>query len=45
LVVTGTIDRFGIAVGFGAGLVATVAVQMVSLRAVRRPIPMAVTAP
>lgn len=45
LVVTGTIDRFGIAVAFGAGLVATVAVQMVSLRLVRRPGPTTVSAP
>ena len=45
LVVAGTIDRFGIAVGFGAGLVATVAVQMVALRVVRRPVPAAVGAP
>lgn len=45
LVVIGTIDRFGIAIGFGAGLVATVGVQMVALRVVRRPVPLAVLVP
>jgi hypothetical protein len=37
LVVTSTIDRFGIGVAFGAGLFATLIVQSVSLRVVRRP--------
>ncbi len=45
LVVTGTIDRFGIPAAFGAGLFAVVAVQSVSLRLVRRPIATTVSAP
>jgi hypothetical protein len=45
LVVTSTIDRFGIGVGFGAGLLATAAVQSVSLRLVRRPLDTTVSAP
>ncbi|MFI5258252.1 MAG: DUF3147 family protein [Candidatus Limnocylindrales bacterium] len=45
LVVTGTIDRLGIAVAFGTGLIAAIAVQMVSLRVVRRPVPTTISAP
>ncbi len=45
LVVTSTIDRFGMAAAFGAGLLATAAVQSVALRLVRRPIIAAVGAP
>jgi hypothetical protein len=45
LVVTGTIDRFGIALAFGAGVLATLAVQSVTLRMVRPPAQALVTAP
>jgi hypothetical protein len=45
LVVTTTIASFGIAFAFGAGLIATAAIQSISLRVVRRPIPTAVSAP
>jgi hypothetical protein len=45
LVVTSTIDHLGIAVGFGAALLAVVAVQSISLRVVRRPVETTVSAP
>ena len=45
LVVTSTIDRYGIGPAFGAGLLATLAVQSVTLRLVRRPNEPAVPAP
>lgn len=45
LVVTTSIVHIGIAAAFGAGLLATMAVQSVSLRLVRRPIPTTVNAP
>jgi hypothetical protein len=45
LVVTSLIDRFGIGIAFGAGLAATGAIQMVSLRILRRPIEPLVPAP
>jgi len=45
LVVTSTIVQLGIAVSFGLGLLATAAVQAVSLHVLRRPIEPAVTAP
>ena len=45
LVVTSSIERIGIVAAFGAGLLATVAVQSVSLRLVRRPVPVAANAP
>lgn len=45
LVVTTTIDRFGIAQAFGAGLVAALAVQAISLRILRQPIVRAAPVP
>lgn len=45
LVVSSTIDRFGIAVAFGTGIAATVAVQSVSLRLIRQPGTPEVSAP
>lgn len=45
LVVTSTIEHLGIAVAFAAGIVATIAVQLVSLRIIRRPIEPSVSAP
>jgi hypothetical protein len=44
LVVSSTIQAWGIGLAFGAGLIATVAVQSASLRVVRRPVPTAVSA-
>jgi hypothetical protein len=45
LVVTSTIEQLGVALAFGIGIVATVAVQLVSLRVLRRPTEAAVPAP
>jgi hypothetical protein len=45
LVVTSTIESLGIGFAFCAGILATVAVQSVSLRLVRRPVPTAVSTP
>jgi hypothetical protein len=45
LVINASIERLGIAVAFGTGLVAVVMVQTVSLRLLRRPVDPAVGAP
>ncbi len=45
LVITSTIEHLGIVVAFAAGIVATIAVQLVSLRIIRRPIEPSVSAP
>jgi len=45
LVITSTIDRLGIALAFGLGVVAVAVVQSISLRLVRKPIDTAVSAP
>jgi hypothetical protein len=45
LVVTSTIEQLGVAGAFGIGIVATIAVQLVSLRVLRRPIEAVVPAP
>lgn len=45
LVVTSTIENLGIGFAFGAGTMATVAVQSISLRLVRRPLPAPVSVP
>jgi hypothetical protein len=45
LIVTSTIESLGIGFAFGAGTLATVAVQSVSLRLVRQPVPSSVSAP
>ena len=45
LVITATIDRFGVAPAFGAGLLATIAVQSITLRMVRPSTPALVTVP
>ena len=45
LVITTTIEQVGVAPAFVLGLAATFAVQMVSLRVIRRPIEPSVSAP
>ena len=45
LVINSTIERLGIGVAFGAGLLAVVVVQTVSLRLLRRPVDAAVSVP